>query len=113
MRDGTAFRLVLVTAPEEAAALIAERLVAECLAACVNALPGLRSTYRWQGEVQQDQETLLLIKTSAHLLPRLEERIGDLHPYDVPEIIALALSEGSAPYLDWIAESTTAAGDER
>lgn len=91
---------------------ISAALVSERLAACVNALPGVCSTYRWEGAVESATEVLLLIKTQALRLPRLEARLRELHPYDVPEIIALPLSEGSGPYLDWIAQSTMAAGDD-
>lgn len=112
MRDASTFRLVLVTAPESAVQPISETLVAERLAACVNAVPGLCSTYRWQGEVESAAEVLLLVKTRADLLTRLEARLHQLHPYEVPEIIALPLSEGSAAYLGWILENTLAYEDD-
>lgn len=112
MEEASAYRLVLVTAPETAVPAISQALVTERLAACVNALPGLLSTYRWEGAVESAEEVLLLIKTRAHLLPRLEGRLRELHPYEVPEIIALTLSEGSSPYLDWISENTLASEDD-
>lgn len=85
---------------------IADALVAEQLAACVNLLPGITSTYAWQGEVQHDSECLLLIKSRADLFNTLNDRIIELHPYDVPEIIAVAIADGLKPYLSWITENT-------
>jgi periplasmic divalent cation tolerance protein len=106
MQEGKSFRLVLVTAgSEEDAAKIAKALVEERLAACVNIVPNIRSIYRWQGQVEDDQESLLVIKTTESALVALEERVRALHSYDVPEVIALPLDQGSAPYLDWLAEN--------
>lgn len=85
---------------------IARTVVHEGLAACVNLLPGLTSVYRWQGQVEESQELLLIIKTRRERYEALEARIKALHPYQVPEIIALALEAGSKRYLDWISEST-------
>lgn len=97
------YLIVLVTAPPGAAAGLAEALVSERLAACVNVVPGLLSIYCWQGERQRDEESLLLIKTSRALLERLSERVRQLHPYDVPEVVALPIVGGSADYLRWVA----------
>ena len=95
--------VVFCTCPDLATAeSIAETLVNEQLAACVNLLPALTSIYRWQGQVQRDTECLLLIKTHSMVYPQLEARILALHPYQVPEIIALPIQAGSAIYLDWI-----------
>ena len=95
--------LVLVTcANEEQGASIARTLVGERLAACVNIVGQVRSIYRWQGKVEDDRETLLLVKTGKALLPRLERRVRELHTYDVPEIMALSFDRGSKPYLDWL-----------
>jgi periplasmic divalent cation tolerance protein len=101
------YRLVLSTIPPDKAPELARTLVAERLAACVNLLPGARSFYRWKGEACEDDEALLLIKTTAAALPRLTERLLALHPYDVPEVVALpiAAGEGHGPYLDWIGEN--------
>jgi len=82
---------------------IAETVVGERLAACVNIVPGLTSIYRWEGQIQRDAELLLLIKTRQEVYPLLEARIRELHPYQIPEIIALPIQIGSAAYLDWIA----------
>jgi periplasmic divalent cation tolerance protein len=102
-------RLVLVTAgAEEQARSIAHRLVEERLAACVNVVGPIRSIYRWRGAVEDEAEFLLLIKTRARLLGRLERRVIELHSYEVPEVLALAPSGGSAAYLGWLLESTAA-----
>ena len=95
--------VVLMTAGsrEEADALAAS-LVGEHLAACVNIIPGITSVYRWEGEVQRDQEWLLVAKSHRDALDRLVERVGEIHSYDVPEVIALPLSGGSQRYLDWV-----------
>lgn len=102
---------MLVTAPDEAtAAALARALVTERLAACVNRLPGVRSTYRWQGELHDEAEVLLIAKTTAAGYPALERRIRELHPYEVPEIVALSIEHGSAPYLAWLAAQVTGDG---
>jgi len=101
--------VIYCTCPDPATAeRIAEALVSERLAACVNLVPGLTSIYRWQGQIQRDNEWLLIIKTRNTIYPLLETRIRDLHPYAVPEIIALPIQAGSAAYLDWIVDSTGA-----
>ena len=99
--------LVLSTCPDaETAARIGHALVEERLAACVNRLPGVASTYRWQGEIVDDAEVLLLIKTTSERFEALRARLVELHPYDVPEVIALDIDDGNAPYLDWILQET-------
>jgi len=96
--------VVLVTVPSrEVGEDIAASLVTERLAACVNILGPVRSVYRWKGELCRDDEHLLLIKTVAGRYAALEERVPDLHPYEVPEIIALPVGAGSRAYLDWVA----------
>lgn len=100
--------VVLVTTPSaELAAGLARTLVEERLAACGNVLPGVRSVYRWEGEVHDDTEALLVLKTSRARFEALRERVLSLHPYDVPEVLALAVEAGSASYLAWIAGETT------
>ena len=86
----------------ESAWHLAEALVRERLAACVNCIPGIRSTYRWQGEVITDSEELLLIKTTAACFEALKERVLALHPYELPELIAVPVERGHAAYLDWV-----------
>ncbi len=99
--------IVLCTCPDPATAeRIAETVVGERLAACVNIVPGLTSIYRWDSQIQHDSELLLLVKTHQAVYPLLEARIRELHPYQIPEIIALPIQAGLAAYLDWIADHT-------
>lgn len=99
--------LCYCTCPDTASARrIAETLVGEGLAACVNQLPGIRSTYRWQGAVHTDSEELLLIKTTGACLAALERRLLELHPYEVPELIAVPVAQGHEAYLDWVRQQS-------
>ena len=99
--------VVYCACPDQAVAeRIAEAVVSERLAACVNLVPGVTSIYRWQGEIQRDAELLLMIKTRRAVYSQLEARISELHPYQVPEIIALPIQAGSAAYLAWMADNT-------
>lgn len=99
--------IALCTCPDAAVAdRIARTLVEERLAACVNRLPGVESTYRWNGAVSLETEVLLVIKTSRARYGALEARLVALHPYDVPEVIAIPVGEAYAPYLAWIAGET-------
>jgi len=96
-----------VTMPDKERAIsLARALVDEGLAACVNVVPGVRSIYRWEGKLQEDEEVLCLIKTRAAVFDRARARILELHPYDVPEILAFAVDDGSPAYLDWLRKST-------
>ena len=96
-------RVVLITAPDEdAGATLARALVERRLAACVNLVPRVRSIYRWEGEVQDDGESLLVVKTRATRLAALESALAELHPYDVPECVALAPARVEAKYLAWL-----------
>lgn len=98
--------LALSTAPDGAAAeRLARALVRERLAACVNLVRGVRSVYRWQGRIEEDGETLLLMKTTAAGLGALRRRLLVLHPYDTPEFLAFEVGEGSPEYLRWVADS--------
>jgi periplasmic divalent cation tolerance protein len=100
-----AFQLVLTTCPnEQIAKTIAEDLVTEKLAACVNILPNMTSIYYWQNEIQYDNEVQLLIKTTSEKFTLLNDRINELHPYDVVEVIALNIQQGDNQYLNWIHE---------
>ncbi|MCL0105744.1 divalent-cation tolerance protein CutA [Thermodesulfovibrionales bacterium] len=87
---------------EEEAAKIARTIVEERLAGCVNIVKGIRSIYSWEGRIEDDAEVLIIAKTQRHLFELLKERINDLHSYDVPEIIAMAIAEGSENYLNWL-----------
>jgi periplasmic divalent cation tolerance protein len=105
----TDFAVVLVTVPnEEFAVRLAHDLVAEKLAACVNVLPSVRSVYAWEGEICNEGELLCLVKTRRALFSVLRDRVRELHPYEVPEIIALPLVAGSEPYLAWLRDNTRA-----
>lgn len=98
--------VVLTTCGNDAdAGALAQALVERRLAACVNAVSNVASTYRWKGEVQRDQETLLIIKTTASRLAALEQAIRELSKYEVPEMLALPVRTGGAAYLAWVAES--------
>jgi periplasmic divalent cation tolerance protein len=101
--------VVLITVPSpEVGEQIAAVLLEQKLAACVNILPGIRSIFTWQGAVQNDQEALLLVKSRAALFAgQLAPAVKAIHPYEVPEIIALPIIMGSQPYLDWIAAETS------
>ena len=95
--------IALTTCPDEACAgTIATALVTERLAACVNRVPGVRSTYIWDGRLQDDAEVLLIIKTSDTLLAQVEARLKALHPYELPEWLVLRVEGGSQAYLDWL-----------
>ena len=96
-------RVAFITAPDlETATGIARALVEERLAACVNLLPGIRSVYRWEGAIEEDAEVLLVVKTRADRAGALADRVVELHPYDVPEVVMLPVVGGSSAYLDWV-----------
>ena len=99
--------LVLTNLPDRAAAeRIAEALIAQQLAACVNILAPCRSVYRWKGAVQHDEEHPMLIKTTAERYPALEQALRAAHPYELPEIIAVPIERGLPAYLAWVAGET-------
>ena len=101
-------RIVLSTAgSEEEAHKIANYLVKHQLAACVNIVRNVESVYRWQGKVESSHEWLLLIKTTAEKFDDVRDAIRELHSYDLPECIAIAIEDGSADYLEWIGESVS------
>lgn len=96
--------LCLTACPDtDSAVRIADALVEERLAACVNVIPGLRSVYHWQGEVERADEVLLLIKTTRAAFPALQQRLQALHPYELPELIAVEPADGLPAYLEWVA----------
>ncbi len=110
MRSAGSAKVVLSTAASVAQAEpIARALIEERLAACVNIVGPVRSIYRWQGRIERDREVMMVIKTRAALLKRLERRVRELHPYEVPELLVLDVASGSAPYLDWLLAATGAA----
>jgi len=112
-REASRAVVVLLTGPTaEALRAIGGSLVEERLAACVNVLPGVISIYRWEGTVEESEEALAIVKTTAARLRSLEARVGELHPYELPEILAIEPDGGSNAYLNWIRESvTTRSGD--
>jgi periplasmic divalent cation tolerance protein len=100
-------KLVLSTCPDPATAQrLGAALVEARLAACVSVVHGLTSIYRWQGAVEQEQECLLLLKTSDARVAALTEWLRSHHPYELPEIIAVPVTAGARNYLDWVIEQT-------
>jgi len=97
--------VVFVTCPATESERIASELVEQRLAACVNIVSGVTSIYRWQGEICRDSEHLLIVKSVRNLWQTLERKVREIHPYDVPEVIAFAIDEGHAPYLTWLNNS--------
>lgn len=96
-------QLILCTCPDlQTSEALAKQLLADKLAACVNILPGLTSVYEWQGTVETAQEHLLMIKSQRQRFAAIEAAIKRLHPYQLPEIIAVAIEDGSSEYLKWI-----------
>jgi periplasmic divalent cation tolerance protein len=93
------------------ASVLGTRLVEERLAACVNVLPEMDSFFRWRGAVERDQERQVIIKTTAARLPALERRLHELHPYELPEFLVLAVEQGSEAYLRWLTASTSVAAE--
>jgi periplasmic divalent cation tolerance protein len=98
--------VVLVTCPPDKAEAIAQGLVEDRVAACVNVVPALRSVYRWKDGVQKDEEALLLVKTTRDRFDALKQAVLARHPYELPEVIAIPVDRGHAPYIDWVVEST-------
>lgn len=100
-------------ADEDTAARIAKTLVAEGLATCVNRVSAVRSTYVWDGSLHDDAEILLIIKTAQRQLAGIEARFKDLHPYELPELVAIGATGGSERYLDWIRSGVQSKGTIR
>jgi periplasmic divalent cation tolerance protein len=100
------FVIVLSTVPAPSVATsLARTLVEERLAACVNILPAMTSIYRWRDGIEEEAEHQLVIKTARARIPALRQRLHELHPYEVPEFIVLAVAEGSEGYLRWVRDS--------
>lgn len=100
------YLMVYSSCPDEAVAEhIAEALVSQQLAACVNVIPKMRSIYRWKGNIERDWEVLLLIKTRKAEFQALQAAITELHPYELPEIVAVSIETGLVDYLRWIDSS--------
>ncbi|MEA3638423.1 MAG: divalent-cation tolerance protein CutA [Lamprobacter sp.] len=99
--------LTFCTCPDtQTAQSLAQSLVSERLAACVNLVPGLVSVYRWQAKIETDTEVLLIIKTTERQVAALAARIETLHPYEVPEVISHPITTGNKHYLDWVRQCT-------
>ena len=102
-----ATEITLTTCPDQGTAdTLAKMLVEQRLAACVNQIGGIRSTYAWQGEIHHDEEVLMIIKSTTERYAELEAAIHAHHPYELPEIITLKVTNGLAGYLAWVAQQT-------
>jgi len=100
--------LIYTTTPDtKTGAEIARTLLNERLVACVNVLPDIRSLYRWKGEICDETETALIMKTTSECFKEVEARIRQLHPYELPEIISIPISNGLADYLNWVHTETS------
>ncbi len=100
--------VVFITAPDEdTAESIAKALVGEGLAACVNIVRDIRSIYKWQGKLEDESEVLMIAKTSRDRFEDLATRVKDMHPYDVPEIVSVPITQGSDPYIKWLSEAVS------
>jgi periplasmic divalent cation tolerance protein len=104
MSDET--RVVFISIPREEASRFARELVEQQLAACVNIIPKIESFYRWEGKVLTDAEALLIVKTSLSKFSALEEYVMENHPYELPELIAMPITEGLNEYLSWVRRET-------
>ena len=106
--SGTDVVTVFVTAPgKESALALAHQVVEESLAACGNVIPNVTSVFRWKKKVKEEEEVLLILKTSAEKCSALIARVAELHPYEVPEVLCFRVQEGFVPYLDWVGECTS------
>lgn len=102
----TDVHIVLTTCPDkETAQTLARTLVEQNLAACVNIIDGIQSIYRWKDDIQDDSELLLIIKSPVECFPALQDRLLELHPYELPEIVTVPVTDGLPGYLDWILNS--------
>ncbi|HSL53622.1 MAG TPA: divalent-cation tolerance protein CutA [Pyrinomonadaceae bacterium] len=104
--DDDAIVVFMTAANGEEATRLAEMLVGAHLAACVQILPEIESVYRWQGKIERSAEVLLLVKTTRGKFNELEREVRALHSYDTPEIVAVPILYGSAPYLEWLIQAT-------
>ena len=99
--------VVLCTCPEGAVDALTERVLSARLVACVNVVAGVRSVYRWEGKIENELESLLVMKTQRARIDSLIQTIESAHPYEVPEVLALPIGDGSHPYLQWVLAETT------
>ena len=98
----------VTTSNNEQAAILADIIVSERLAGCVNIVPAIESIYLWEGKVTRDSEALMIIKTTDERYPELERRVNELHSYSTPEVVAVRIERGSEQYLSWLRDSTAA-----
>jgi len=103
--SSTDLRVVLCTCPPQDASRIARTVLEERLVACVNVVPGVKSLYYWKDEVHEDGESLLVLKTPSAHYPALEQRLQQIHPYDVPEVLSLDVAAGAETYISWVTDS--------
>ncbi len=96
------YLVVFITTPRDKGEEIAKRLVEDRLAACVNVVDGVKSIYWWKGKIESDEESLLIVKTRSEAFGKLVEKVREIHPYSVPEIIALPIVAGNKDYLEWM-----------
>jgi periplasmic divalent cation tolerance protein len=99
--------ILSTTGSEDEASKIAEHLVSNRLAACVNIIPSITSVYRWKGEMNSDREILMVIKTDASRFEEIKTAVRNMHSYETPELIAISIQQGLQQYLDWISESVS------
>jgi periplasmic divalent cation tolerance protein len=112
MIDASGAIIVLITTPNtDEAARLAEMLVERRLAACVQILPEIESVYRWQGKIERQQEVLVIAKTTKSNFEELEREVRAIHGYETPEIVALPLTTGSLPYLEWLGSNVNSDPD--
>lgn len=102
----SAFRVVFVTVQRDKARALANEIVENKLAACVNIVDTVRSIYRWKGKITSDDEALLIIKTATKKVENLIKYVKENHTYDIPEVVSLNIAEGNPDYLDWLDEET-------
>lgn len=108
MTNDAAARVVLVTAPDATVAeSLVRRLVQEGVVVCGNIIPGITSIYRWKEAVEHEEESLIVFKTTVTGARRLVERVPELHPYEVPEVLVLPVEDGYLPYLDWVSDNVS------
>lgn len=100
-------RIVFATCPPDQAATLLRKLVEESLVACGNIISGVRSIYRWKGDICDEPESVLLMETSDDRVEAMMQRLKELHPYEVPKILTIEPKEGLAAYLQWVTEETT------
>ena len=99
-------RVLLCTCPSDAADKLATALLERRLVACVNVIAGVSSHYRWNGKLEKDEESLLILKTTREQVAGIDAALKELHPYDVPELLSLPVEEGADAYLRWVREET-------